>query len=180
MDRPIELVPLVCIQCSTAIPAGVDEVAWVCAQCGQGMFLDEAHGLEALEFHYSADIPQNSTGKPYWVADGQVILERETYGSAGEHGNAAQQFWGQPRRFFVPAFQAPLESLLEIAKVMLLNPPRLSSGPGTPFEAITLYRDDLSAAAEFIVIAIEAERKDKIKRIDFELQLSRPVLWILP
>ena len=61
MDRPIELVPLVCIQCSTAIPAGVEEVAWVCAQCGQGMYLDEARGLEALDIHYSEDIPKNRT-----------------------------------------------------------------------------------------------------------------------
>ena len=180
MDRPIELVPLVCIQCSTAIPAGMGEVAWVCAQCGQGMVLDEAHGLEPLNIHYSADIPQNSTGKPYWVADGQVTMERTTYDHAGEHEEAAKQFWGQSRRFFVPAFQAHLESLLEVAKAMLLNPPRLNPGSVTPFEAVTLYRDDVLAAAEFIVIAIEAGRKDKIKSIDFELKLSKPVLWILP
>ena len=180
MDRPIELVPLVCIQCSTAIPAGMGEVAWVCAQCGQGMVLDEAHGLEPLDIHYSADIPQNSTGKPYWVAEGQVTMERKTYDYAGEHEETAKQFWGQSRRFFVPAFQAPLESLLEVAKAMLLNPPRLSSGSAAPFEAVTLYRDDVLAAAEFIVIAIEAERKDKIKSIDFELKLSKPALWILP
>ena len=71
MDRPIELVPLVCIQCSAAIPAGIEEVAWACAQCGQGMALDEARGLESLEIHYSADIPPDTRGKPYWVADGQ-------------------------------------------------------------------------------------------------------------
>ena len=53
------------------------------------MVLDEAHGLEALDIHYSADIPQNSTGKPYWVADGQVTMERKTYGSAGKHEEAA-------------------------------------------------------------------------------------------
>jgi hypothetical protein len=180
VDRPIELVPLVCIQCSTAIPAEVEEVAWVCAQCGQGMVLDEAHGLEALDIHYSADIAQNGTGKPYWVADGQVTMERKTYSSGGEHGNAAKEFWGQSRRFYVPAFQTPLESLLKVAKTMLLKPPRLSSASATPFEAVTLYRDDVLAVAEFIVLAIEAERKDKIKSIDFELKLSKPVLWILP
>ncbi len=180
MDRPVDLVPLVCLQCSTAIPAGVDEVAWACAQCGQGMYLDEASGLEELDIHYSEDIPKNRTGKPYWVAEGQVTMERETYDYVGEHGIAAEQFWGQARRFFVPAYQAPLASLLKDAKTMLLNQPRLNSGPAMPFEAVTLYRDDVLAAAEFIVIAIEAERKDKIKRIDFELELSKPVLWILP
>ncbi len=180
MDRPVELVPLVCIQCNTAIPAGVEEVAWACAQCGQGMYLDEAHGLEAMDIHFSADIDHDSTGKPYWVADGQVTLERETYDYAGKYGEAAEQFWGQSRRFFVPAYQAPLEGLLKVAKAMLLDPPNLKPGPATPFEAVTLYRDDVLAAAEFIVIAIEAGREDKIKKIDFELELSKPVLWILP
>jgi hypothetical protein len=144
------------------------------------MALDEASGLETLDIHYAADIARNSIGKPYWVADGQVTMERETYDYAGEYGKAAEQFWGQSRRFFVPAFQAPLERLLEIAKEMLLNPPRLSSGPAAPFEAVTLYRHDVLAAAEYIVIAIEAGRKDKIKSIDFKLKLSKPVLWILP
>jgi predicted nucleic acid-binding Zn-ribbon protein len=180
VDRPVELVPLVCIKCGTAIPAGVEEVAWACAQCGQGMYLDEAHGLEALDIHFAADIAKNSTRKPYWVADGQVTMERETYDYAGEDGKAAGQFWGQSRRFFVPAYQAPLENLLKVAKAMLLNPPNLKPGPATPFEAATLYRDDVLAAAEFIVIAIEAWREVKIKSINFELKLSKPVLWILP
>jgi hypothetical protein len=180
VDRPIELVPLVCIQCSTAIPAEVEEVAWVCAQCGQGMVLDEAHGLVPLEIHYSAEIPQNTPGKPYWVADGQVTMDRTTYDYGEEHEEAVRQFWGQSRRFFVPAFQAPLDSLLKVAKAMLLNPPRLSTGSATPFESVTLYRQDVLAAAEFIVIAIEAERTDKLKSIDFELKLSDLVLWILP
>jgi hypothetical protein len=29
-------------------------------------------------------------------------------------------------------------------------------------------------------MAVEAGRKDQLKSIDFELQLSKPVLWILP
>jgi hypothetical protein len=144
------------------------------------MVLDEAYGLELLDIHYAADIAQNSIGKPYWVADGQVTMERNTYDNAGEYGKAAEQFWGQSRRFFVPAFQTPLESLLKVAKAMLLNPPGLNSGPAVPFDAVTLYHDNVLAAAEFIVIAIEAERKDKIKHIDFELEISKPVLWILP
>jgi len=144
------------------------------------MVLDEAHGLVPLDIHYSADIPQNSTGKPYWVADGQVTMERTTYGYGGEHEEAARQFWAQSRQFFVPAFQASLDSLLKVAKTMLVNPPRLRSGSATPFESVTLYRQDVLAAAEFIVIAIEAERTDNLKSIDFELKLSDLVLWILP
>jgi hypothetical protein len=171
---------LICPQCSTPIPAGLEEVAWACAQCGQGIVLDESLGLERLEIHYSAEIPPNARGKPFWVADGRARMQRQTYGSAGKQGQQAEAYWSQPRRFFVPAFQAPLERLLELARGMLLNPPALSPGPAAPFEPVTLYRADVLSAAEFIVMAVEAGRKDQLKSIDFELQLSKPVLWILP
>jgi hypothetical protein len=107
------------------------------------MYLDKTHGLEALDIRYSADIPENKPGKPYWVADGQVSMERKTYDYAGEHGIAAEQFWGQARRFFVPAYQAPLASLLKVAKGMLLDPPGLNSGSAVRFDAVTLYHDDV-------------------------------------
>lgn len=180
MDQTIELVPLVCLRCNTAIPAGPEEVAWACAQCGQGMALDETRGLEPLELHYAVQIPENALGKPFWVADGQVSMKRQSYGSSGKQVKEAEEFWSRPRRFFVPAFQAPLERLLEAAKGMLLTPPNLAEGATARFEPVTLYREDVLSAAEFIVMAIEAERKDQIKSIDFELRLSPPVLWILP
>jgi len=180
VDQPIELVPLACLQCSTPIPAQPDEVAWACSQCGHGMFLDTDQGLEPLEIQYSSQIPPDTIGKPFWVADGRVNMKRATYGSSGKHGIAAEQFWSQPKRFLIPAFQAPLEHLLELAKTMLLNPPELSPGTPTRFEAVTLYHEDVHSAAEFVVMAIEAERKDQVKTIEFELQLSKPVLWVLP
>jgi hypothetical protein len=33
--------------------------------------------------------------------------------------------------------------------------------------------------AEFIVLGIEADRKDKVREIEFALQLSQPELWVL-
>jgi hypothetical protein len=180
VDKAIELVPLVCVRCSTPVPAELDEVAWVCAQCGQGLLLEET-GLQALEVHYMAGIPANSKGKPYWVTQGQVSsLQREKYGSGGKEAQEAEAFWGQPRRFFVPAYSATLENLLAQATQLLLQPPALQEGPASPFEAVTLAVEDVRPAAEFIVMAIEAGRKDKLKKMNFSLQLSSPVLWILP
>jgi hypothetical protein len=39
---------------------------------------------------------------------------------------------------------------------------------------------DVAAAAEFIVVAIEAGRPDRLKKVDFQLKLTQPTLWILP
>lgn len=180
MDRPVELVPLVCLQCSTPIPADVDEVAWACGQCGQGMALDEEKGLVAQEIRFSSALPAAARGKPYWVAEGRVRLKRATYGSSGSSGKDAELFWSTPRQFFVPAFASTLENLLGQAKALLLKPPALESGPVAPFEPVTLGVFDIQAAAEFIVVAIEAERADKLREVNFSLELSPPVLWILP
>ncbi len=179
MDRPIDLVPLVCPKCNTSVPAQPDEVAWMCAQCGQGLILDVEKGLAPLEIHFAAGIAQNASGKPYWVADGTVTnLRRETYGSssAGE----SERFWSQPHRFFVPAFSSTLENLLSQGTSLLLQPPGLQPGSPARFEPVILPVEDIAPTAEFIVMAIEAARKDKVKKLDFTLQLSPAILWILP
>jgi hypothetical protein len=38
----------------------------------------------------------------------------------------------------------------------------------------------VQAFAEFLILAVEAARKDKVKEIRFELELQPPTLWILP
>lgn len=178
MDQPVELIPLVCPKCSTPVPAELDEVAWVCAQCGQGLLLDEQKGLALLEVQFAAGIPAVAKGKPFWVADGQVAMQRKTY--SGNQGNEAQAFWSQPRRFFIPAFAAPLDDRLNLAMSLIAKPPALQAGSPTRFEPAVMHIEDVSAAAEFVVMAIEAGRKDKLKELDFSLKLSTPVLWILP
>ena len=179
MDRPVELIPLVCIKCSTPVPAGPDEVAWVCAQCGQGMALDDEKGLASLEVQYSSAGPPGAQGKPFWVVEGEAALQqRQTY--SGNQDRSAQAFWSQPRRFFIPAFTSPLETLLNLGTNFLLQPPDLQPGPPVRFDPVTLYAEDVPAAAEFILMAVEAGRKDKLKELNFSLKLSSPCLWILP
>jgi hypothetical protein len=67
-----------------------------------------------------------------------------------------------------------------LGKGLLVKPPELQSGPATKFEAITVPTSSMQPIAEFIVMAIEAGRKDKAKEIRFKLQLDEPELWVLP
>ena len=97
MDRPVELVPLMCLRCSTPLPAEPDEAAWVCANCGQGMHLDLKVGLERLDLNYHAAIAPGATGRPYWVVEGRVNLrKRDSYGSGDSAG--CEQQTGEPDR----------------------------------------------------------------------------------
>ena len=176
----IELIPLVCLQCGTPISAGVEEVAWVCTQCGKGMMLDLQKGLLPLQVNYASTIAPSAVGKPYWVAMGRVTLQRESFGSSGKQDSEASEFWSDMRQFFIPAFNLTLEEVIEQGTRLLQRPPEIQPGPPTRFEAVTLPAQDIHPAAEFIVMAIEAGRSDKARQIDFNLQLHDLMLWILP
>ena len=178
MGAPIELVPLLCIKCQTPLPAEPDEIAWVCAHCGQGMLLDESKGLLPLQVQYAAGIAPDAVGRPFWVADGQVSLQRELY--SGNKTAEAQLMWAQPRRFTIPAYNCPLETLLQYGPQLLLKPPALQPGPAARFQPVTLSPGDIQALAEFIVVAIEAERSDMLKQIVVSVKMSEPVLWVFP
>ncbi len=179
MGGPVELIPLVCFKCDTPVPAQPDEMAWVCAQCGQGLVLDESKGLNPLEIHYHAALQPGAKGKPYWVCEGQVSLTRNVYG--GQNSTAdAERFWAAARRFFVPAYTCPLDTLTTFGSQLLLNPPALQEGRAAGFEPVTLSLADIQPMAEFIVMAIEADRKDKLRSVSISLKLTNPILWILP
>jgi hypothetical protein len=179
VDRPVELVPLLCIQCNAPIQAEIDEIAWACDNCGRGQMLDEQKGLIPLEIYFSAEVPANNLGKPYWVTGGNVKVDREAYGVFGKQNGAASRFWGQPRQFFIPAYACSLEEMISTGKRLLVENPTLQFGPPLKFEAVTLLREDVFKAVEFIIVGIEAGRKDKVKRVDFTLDLIEPELWIL-
>jgi hypothetical protein len=143
------------------------------------MLLSEKHGLVELGVDYSATLAPNATGQPFWVADGHVVVQkRQTY--SGNQEREAQSFWSQPRRFFIPAFTCLLEDFLSQGMNALLKPPALEPGLPARFLPVTLSAEDMPAAAEFIVMAIEAGRKDKLREINFSVELSSPNLWILP
>jgi hypothetical protein len=178
MAQTIQLVPLLCVRCNTSIPANLEEVAWACAQCGQGNMLDVEKGLVPVEIHYSAGLAPSARGKPFWVVDAQVSQQRQTY--SGNEEREAQKFWAQPRRFYVPAFECPLETLLDLGQKLLLHPPALQPGAPAPFEPVILHMEDVQAAVDFIVMAVEAGRKDMLKEVEFSAMLSTPELWVMP
>lgn len=179
-QTPVRLIPLVCIQCRSAVSAQPDEVAWVCEQCGQGLLLDaEQGGLTALDVFFSQAVPAGKRGRPFWVARGLVtITGRETY--KGNETRAAQAFWESPRLFYIPAWEASLDEVIHLGSQLLRNPVAMQPGSRVPFLPVTTPPGDLRALAEFMIVSMEADRRDALKRIDFTLNLDPAQLWILP
>jgi len=183
MSAPVELVPLQCVKCATSIAAQPDEVLWVCETCGQAQILNAGQTLEPLTIHYSSWLPQQGVGKPVWVAAGSAALQREIYGKIfnGDKTEEMRAFWSVPRWFFIPAYSLPLDSLLQTGVEKILSPqPLQEGGPRLPFLPVTVLPEDVKPLAEFVVLALEADRKDNLRTLNFDLQLQPPELWIFP
>jgi hypothetical protein len=179
MTEPIRLIPLVCPKCQTPVPAQPDEVAWVCEQCAQGMLLSDEKGVETLEIFFSASIPQNGTGRPFWVTQGSVTaISRQTY--RGGNDREMNEFWSAPHLFYIPAYAVKIDDLLAEGSKLLRNPVGMNRGGVTRFQPVVLAPDGIKAVAEFIVMSLEADRADKLKELKFDLKLARAQLWVLP
>lgn len=181
MTSQVGLIPLRCTRCNTPVPASSDEVAWVCHNCRQGLLLDPMSGLVPLPIHYSNQINPSVSGRPFWVAQGQVSLVRTPHGSQSQKiVEEVDRFWGHGRMFFIPASDLPLEQFLSLAVQLMSSPPELTDGPAVPFVPVTLAPEDLKKICEVIVMAIEVQRKDQLQELEISLQLAPPDMWILP
>jgi hypothetical protein len=175
----VELIAMQCVRCQQAIAANPDEVVWVCTQCGQGLVLSDENGLLPQVIHYAAGILPNAKGKPVWVTTAQAMLQRETYD--GDKTRDMQEFWSQPRWFFIPAYDLSLNDLAEIGVRQLRQPPALQEGTSPAgFLPVTVHPEDIRPLAEYLVQALEADRSDHLRELSFTLQLGTPELWIFP
>jgi hypothetical protein len=169
---------LKCPRCGALVPAQEEEVAWVCAQCSQGLQLAPA-GLAPLSVNWAAARPGGQLRwAPFWVFVGAVTFNRrESY-----HGSRPpERLWATPVRFYVPAFAAPLRQMADLGADLTRRQVRLTAGPAQgALTGCTLGLDDAAQAADFIVLTIEAAQSDKLKSVDFALKLSQPELWLLP
>lgn len=179
MTTSVQLIALKCPRCTELIPAEEDEVAWVCGQCGQGTQLTD-DGLAPLDVNWAAakDKASNVRRLPFWVFDGAVAFNRRQ--SFGRQ-NDPDKLWDARRRFYVPAFSASLEQLETLGASLTRKQIQLKADrPAGALNGCVMFPQDARQAIEFIVLTIEAERKDKLREVDFSLDLSEPALWMLP
>lgn len=176
----VELVALKCVKCETMIQANEEEVAWTCPQCRQGNLLAPT-GLLPLPVHWGGSRPGSVQLRwlPFWVFTAVVnVTGRQTYGG----NQQPDKLWSQPRRFYLPAFTATLEQMERLGADLTKAQPALTAGPAAGSLAdCTLPPDDAISAAEFVVITIEADRRDKLREIHFAINTQdNPELWLLP
>lgn len=177
-ETSVRLVPMTCLQCATPLRAEEDEIAWTCDKCAQGMLLTPT-GLAPLTVKWAA-APATPGLKwwPFWSFTGTVrFARRDSFGGRSE----PDKLWNEPQVFFVPAYAASLQELETIGAELLKKRLRPTAGAAAGrLPPVAVFPHDASRAAEFVVLNVEADRRDKLKSVEFTIQATEPELWILP
>ena len=106
-------------------------------------------------------IAPNATGSPFWVARGAVQAALSPDLPRDNSSKEMAEFWSVPRLFYVPAYRLPVEEVVA-AGIEAAAPAGAHANRGgpAPFTRWWWRQETCRPIAEFIVMSIEAERKD--------------------
>ncbi len=186
-----ELLPLDCPSCGSSVRAGGGDVVYYCVSCRNGYRLDdEGRGLEPVEVSFvAASHVAAERYLPFWHLPARIEI-RQRLGSRGGFGGLINAFasvlgGGQgPARadgaFVIPAFQAPLDSVTELAKRYTLAFPSLGEKLGERLVGGAYGVEDARKLAHYALIASEVEKPDVLRELDYTLEFGTARLLGVP
>ncbi|MGH2537751.1 MAG: hypothetical protein ACRDHL_10185, partial [Candidatus Promineifilaceae bacterium] len=175
-----------CPNCRQPLPAENDDLVLACPNCAAAVQIDDT-GLSLAALRYAA--PAGAGGPwpewaPFWVFAGLIQIHgRDRQGwDAGSEGRA-QAFWAGRSRFYAPAYAATVEVARQAGRALLEDEPEwhfVEPPAGVKLRPAVVSAADGRKLLDFIVVTIEASRKDWLKSLDYSLELVAPELWALP
>lgn len=201
---------LACPQCGAPLAAEGDDVVYYCTACASGFLLrTEAdgpgagstggrgaevtapgEGLNRVEVSF-VTAPGAAVARhlPFWLLPATVTIQsREAAGGSvagllrffsggGDAGTA-----GGPARgaFAIPAFEAPLSTLTELAMRYTQALPRLGEKLGERLTGGRLTPADAEKLAHFTLIATEAAQPDTLRNLVYTIDFGAPSLLGVP
>lgn len=179
----MKLIPLICPNCRHALLAENEDVVVQCKNCLTTVQVME-DGFRPIRVRYIQPNAGTTVSQwlPVWVFLGRVHLRRrETQG--GNQNAAAQAFWAESKRLYVPAWELSLKTVQAKGTELILSQPEfqpMEPPPDGQLTAATVPPEDARRLLELMIIGIEANRKDWLKTVEVELDLEEPELWAMP
>jgi len=181
----MRLILLRCPNCGEPLEPGNDDVVLACNNCHTPVAI-AVNGPQKMAVRF---VNPGKTGKgnwwfPFWVFEGQVrILKRETQGGSRSGRKDSEKMWGMARHLYVPAWELSMHAAQDIGSRLITKQPPLRFVE-QPAEAqlvsATVTPKDAKKLLEFVILAIEARRKDWMEDLQFDLELEPPELWAMP
>ena len=182
----MKLLALKCPVCAQRLaPKNSQALLMGCAHCETAVSIDPDRGIQETTLNFAT--PKNSevsSWLPMWVFDAQVnITSRRTRSKHGRSEKASKEFWGVPRRLYVPAWTPNMQSARMLGTKLVENQPQfqLTEKPsGAQISEMVVAEEDALKLVEFIIMSIEAERKDWLTNLQFDIQKQAVNLWAIP
>jgi predicted RNA-binding Zn-ribbon protein involved in translation (DUF1610 family) len=179
----MKLLLLRCPRCAHALAPGQEDRVFQCPNCRGAIAIDESR-LSLMAAQYAAPVridPQ--AWLPFWVYRAKVsITLRKTQGGRSAE-KEAQAFWDQPRRVYIPAWEYELADARDLCRHLLEQQPFLE-GITPPesalFQPAVLTAEDARKLLDLVIVSIEANRKDWMEYLEYDLRLDSEALWLLP
>jgi hypothetical protein len=156
----------------------------MCTNCFTSVSLNEG-GLQSVDVRFALPPKSDARTKhwlPFWVYEGQVqILKRDTQGRSDREASDRQ--WAQPLLMYVPAWEMSMQVAQEVGSRLIEHQPATEAIERPPTAYMTpavVTPEEALGLLEFIVLAIEARRRDWLKALDFRIETGQPELWTLP
>lgn len=181
----MQLIALKCPTCGqNLLPKSNEAVVISCLNCLTAVSLHQS-GIKAIPISYAKPTGKADVWLPMWVYNGRVILNRrKSQGSSKGAEKDAAKTWDTVQRLFAPAWQEAIPQAREIGSRFTLKQPMLSAIEPTSEDSFaieaTVSQEDGLKLLDFIVLSVEAGRKDWLQDVQFEIQVNGQELWALP
>lgn len=181
----MKLIALRCPQCGQNLEPKHNEVVVTgCKQCHTAVQISQ-NGLRIIAVSYAAPAADRvDAWLPFWLFDGRVNMQRrQSQGRSKGADKDAAHLWGAPRRLYAPAWNTRASQARQIGSRLVQQQIQFQPIEQPPDALITeaiITPEDALKLLDFIVLTIEANRKDDLKEISYQIEAGQPQLWAVP
>lgn len=180
------MVPLNCESCGSLLESEERDVVFRCANCGQGYALVEGELKRLTASFASPKLQERGEIQyyPFWVLKAEVTVESRAASGGffssllGGGGSGA----GGTIAFFIPGFDAPLETLKELSVEFTKGQPsyEIAEGVKTSIKGCVHSEEFARGFADFVFLTMEAERPDTMKSIKYSIKFLEATVLGIP
>lgn len=174
-----------CRQCGSGLVVEVNDNIVYCTSCGSGFEILNGE-LIPIEINFAAAAIRGEgevVYKPFWLLKTNIsISERNA------SGNFLKNIFGGSNditsgeiTFYIPAFYCSLEVIKNLAtQFTLKNPVASPQKYNAKLTGFAYGKEDAKKLAEFILISMEAEKSDVMKKFDYKMEFVSPEIVGIP
>lgn len=174
-----------CKKCGSGLVVEVNDNIVYCSSCGSGFELINGD-MVPIEINFAAAAIRG-TGemiyKPFWLLRTNITIhERKATGNflknlfGGSNENASGDI-----TFYIPAFYCPIDAMKQLAtEFTMRNPVASPQKYNTKLVGFAYGKEDAKKLAEFVLISLEAEKKDVMKSFQYTINFESMEILGIP